>query len=339
VLVCDEAQGLIDPFKKRSQGVKGSGAKWQGGRAWGPQAWHLIANSQVSIFFMDGEQGYRQIETTHPQDIHDLVTAERARGEQIELLHLHLGSAQFRLNGLSSLCEWIDVLLGLRDSKSARAASVPPVELEEAKRVREAFRVLDDPAELRNRLVHLARQASGSTRLLATYAWDWASKSDASRVDSEDGKILSGRPSIPGLRFRWLPDDNDAKADFLLGRGVYGTPDGLFGSGVAPVAVAAYPLTVRGQEFAHVGVLWGRHLVLRQDGIRVDPHLCPGTDYEMVAGRAKNGDREANEELRRMVAQALRILLTRGTETVQIWIEDEETHRLVNESFNQTFPT
>ncbi len=332
LLVVDEAQGLVDPFKKRTNGVSGLGAKWRGARSWGPQGWHVLANAEVSIFFMDGEQGYRQIETTRPDDVRAWVAAEEARGESIQLVELSLGSSQFRLNGLASLVEWIERVLGFGEAQHQVASA------EESRRVRSAFQFAEDPAAMRLKLMDQARETPGSARLLASYAWEWISRANPALVDSDLGGILPRRMGIPGLRFRWLPADNDKKADFLLGRGSYASPEQLFGSAPDYIATAAYPLTVRGQEFRHVGVLWGQHLVLRGDGWRVEPKLCPGTDYEQMARRAMNGNQDAARELQQMVAQSVRILLTRGTESVSVWIEDTETRQRVRESFDYTFP-
>lgn len=332
LLVVDEAQGLADPSNKRTSGVPGFGAKWRGGRAWGPQAWHIIANSRASVFFMDHDQGYRQIETTHPSDIRQMVEIEKSRGTQIELREVSLGSSQFRLNGLGCLTDWLDRLMGLAPGDLVVASK------EETARVRSSFRFVDDPAEMRNKLIQHARLQPGSARMLANYAWEWKSKADPSAIDSETGRILRDRPPVPGFCFRWLPSDVDSKSDFLLGRGAYSTAEHLFGDDVEKIAVVAYPLTVRGQEFRHVGVLWGQNLLLRESGWQVNAQLCPGTDYELMVRQSLNGDSNARIQVTKMVAQSIRILLTRGTETVTVWIEDAETRRRVRDSFDRAFP-
>lgn len=64
-LVCDEAQGLIDPLAPR---VPGSPAlSWK--EPFGPQAWHLMMAARCSLFLMDEAQGYRQIGTTSEADV------------------------------------------------------------------------------------------------------------------------------------------------------------------------------------------------------------------------------------------------------------------------------
>ena len=60
VSIVDEAHALIDPTAPNAEGVPPSGWSMHAG----PQAWHIIRASRVSIFLMDGEQSYRDNETT-----------------------------------------------------------------------------------------------------------------------------------------------------------------------------------------------------------------------------------------------------------------------------------
>jgi len=118
----------------------------------------------------------------------------------------------------TSLIEWIDRVLGFGEAPSQVAPA------DESRRVRSAFHFIDDPGAMRMKLINQAREIPGSARLLATYAWEWKSQSNPTLVDSDLGGILSQRTCVPGLRFRWLPNDPDKKADFLLGRGSFASP-------------------------------------------------------------------------------------------------------------------
>jgi hypothetical protein len=60
VSIVDEAHALIDPTAPGKEGVSPSGWTMHAG----PQAWHVIRSSRVSVFLMDGEQSYRDNETT-----------------------------------------------------------------------------------------------------------------------------------------------------------------------------------------------------------------------------------------------------------------------------------
>ena len=80
-----------------------------------------------------------------------------------------------------------------------------------------------------------------------------------------------------------------------------------------------------------MGVLWGQDLVWRNGHWEADPRLVFGSDMPQlrVAARKEKEQGIRNgpgmRELVRAVAGAYRILLTRGTKTVQVWIEDPAT--------------
>lgn len=149
--------------------------------------------------------------------------------------------------------------------------------------------------------------------------------------------MVTGRRPPPGLRFRWASPHH--QRDFILGLGPYQTKRDLFGDRTAP-AVVGYPLTVRGREFTHVGVLWGADLVWR--GTR----WLPQTDYvpkgntdipalrkaaELEARAGELGS--ATDDLVRALAGGYRILLTRAMRSVRVWVEDEETREYVKQQW------
>lgn len=146
---------------------------------------------------------------------------------------------------------------------------------------------------------------------------------------------MADRDKTP-ISFRWRADDQ--KAEYLTGQTPFDRSENLFGMEGEP-ATAAYPLSVRGHEFFHVGVLWGAHLIWRDGRWKVVPELCPGTDYARMRVRALKASKgkDSDKDLRVSVAQALRILLTRGTVSTQVWIEDAETRDHVKKVFEGSF--
>ena len=317
VLVIDEAQGLVDPAKPYVDGSQAN--SWR--RPFGPQAWHILMQARLTIFFMDADQGYRQVESTKPGDIEALCAQEG-----IPCTLLALGDEQFRLSGGRAFVDWLNVLLGFDEE----GALLSRLTADECERLRRIFVICDRPDGMRDRLRALHGPDGAQSRLLAGYAWDWVSKADYDRrIDSHDGLSLAGRRAPPGLAFRWA--NAHGQREFNLGAGMYSTPQALFGAGEDQPATAGYALTVRGQEFEHVGVLWGQDLVWRDCRWEADHNLVFGSDMPQlrVAAR-KEVDKEIFDgpgmrELVRAVAGAYRILLTRGTKTVQVWIEDPAT--------------
>jgi DUF2075 family protein len=84
---------------------------------------------------------------------------------------------------------------------------------------------------------------------------------------------------------------------------------------------------VRGFDFDHVGVFWLGDLVWRGDRWQADPTHVHDTGLErsVRAAEAEGVCGAARAKLRNALAQAYRILLTRGMSGCHLWIEDAET--------------
>ena len=204
VMVCDEAQALVN-IERDEPYARAAGWIFPAG----PQAAHLIHKSCLSVFLMDGEQGYRDAESTSAEDIRDFAVKVGVQEEHIH--QLNLNGLQFRLSGNDDYTKWLDWLLGM-------APDCP--ELSNApERLRDVFRVYDDPSLLRDHIRVLHDAGGGPCRLLAGYGWDWVSKkkADALKADSHDGLGTPFRKPPPGIRFRWLSPEEKQQA-FNLGR-------------------------------------------------------------------------------------------------------------------------
>ena len=329
VIVCDEAQGLIDGLKEFVDGTPSN--PWR--KAWGPQAFHLMASARLTVFLMDGDQGYRQVESTSPEDI-----ARIARAEGIEVVPENLGCEQFRLTGGYDYLRWLDETLGLPPAPFGGRPETP----EDRKRLAEMFAIVDDAGAMRDRLRGLHERGEPRSRLLAGYAWKWASKKHPTELDSAapPGK---GRMPVPNLAFRWVPGDSNSQRNFNIDEGAYANPEVLFGEGTSKPATVGYPLTVRGQDFDHIGVLWGADLVRRGKYWVSVPDSTIGTDlpgYRKAArDEAKRGwdptkpPGPANARLAGALARAYRILLTRAMKSVRLWVEDDETREYLRRSW------
>ena len=323
VVLVDEAQGLVMPDKPHVDGSQAN--SWR--RPYGPQPWHVIMQSRLSVFFMDELQGYRQVESTTPEDI-----CECARREGIEPVCISLGEEQFRTAGGKAYVAWLDHLLGFTAKPPA-----PPSE-DEKKVLKEVFGFADNPGEMRDKLREQHMKGDRS-RLLAGYAWEWVSKTNPTAIDSHHGLAIPGRKPPENLKFRWAQGDGDGQQAFNLGLPPYSHADALFGSDSSQPATAGYPLTVRGRDLDHVGVLWGKDLVWLKDHWSVNLDLVFGSDMPGIrtSVRAELGMGQANgpmmQKLVRAVAGAYRILLTRPMHTARVWIEDPATAAHVKKSW------
>lgn len=106
VSVVDEAHALIDPTAPNAEGVYPSGWIMQAG----PQAWHIIRSSRVSIFLMDSAQSYRENETTTADHITGWATEQGATAVE----RISLAGAQFRCGGSTEYVRWLETALGLQ---------------------------------------------------------------------------------------------------------------------------------------------------------------------------------------------------------------------------------
>lgn len=309
VSVVDEAHALINPEHSEGRGQFGFAPTF------GPLAWHIIRCSTVSIFLLDAEQGFRDRENTTLADIRRWAAELGADvGEPISLQ-----GAQFRCAGSTDYVDWLEGLL--RGEPAEQLAAL-------TRRWRGAFDVqlADTPADLEQRLRD--RAGNGRTvRLLASYARRWNTKGAARphAVPAAQQDFHEPYMDAAGTQRRWSKVWN-----FIPGGTDYtwfiqappGSP-----MHADPLCEVGCPYVVRGFDFDTVGVLWLGDLVWRGGQWRADPaHVHDtGLDRSVSAARAERNPGRAHDRLRAALAQAYRILLTRGISGCHLWIEDAET--------------
>lgn len=310
VSVVDEAHALINPEHTEGRGQFGFAPTL------GPLAWHIIRCSTVSIFLLDAEQGFRDRENTTLADIRRWAAELRAEmGEPISL-----EGAQFRCAGSTEYVAWVEALL--RGEPAAELAQL-------AKRWRRVFnvRLAETPAALEHALREQA--AAGRTvRLLASYAREWKTKGAArphalppEQQDFHEPYLdASGKRRYWSKVWNFIPQNGSDYTWFI--QAPQGSP-----MAADPLCEVGCPYAVRGFDFDHVGVLWLSDLVWRGDQWRADPaHVHDtGLDRSVRAAEAERTPGPAHERLRAALAQAYRILLTRGLSDCDLWIEDAET--------------
>jgi len=345
VSVVDEAHALINPEHPEGRGQFGFTPTL------GPQAFHIIRSSVISIFLMDSEQGYRDRENTTREEIR--AWANMLGAEIIE--EVSLAGAQFRCAGSKEYVDWVEqVLSGYPAGQNCRLSTVWRDFEPQVDRVRDGavpvyggigqnsnrsqgmrFKICDSPAdmetELRSRL-----EEGASVRLLSSYSQEWKTRDAASphdlspemmdfHVPYEDGGVQRYWNKV------WNYVPNGDYTLFVQSRA--GSP-----MHEDPLCEVGCPYAVRGFDFDYVGILWMEDLVWRGDRWVADPL----SNFESGIIGTINKTRKENDmtgpmhaQLLKAVTQSYRILLTRAMKGIYLWVEDEETREYLSDSLCQ----
>jgi DUF2075 family protein len=315
VSIVDEAHALINPEHVAGRGQFGFAPSL------GPQAYHIIRSSLLTVFFLDPRQGFRLRENTSLEDIKQW-SRECGAGEP-ELISLY--GMQFRCAGSAEYVEWVEsVLDGAPVGKNQQLAHSwrhegdgPQME----------FRLFDNPELLEEALRE--RIAEGrSARLLSSFSRAWKTR-DAARPHALPPKQQDFNEPyvVAGKKRYWVRPWN------FVPRGDYtwfiAAADGSFIAEDSLCEVGC-PYAVRGFDFDYVGILWLNDLLWREDRWVIDAKAVEETGFQDLTRRARHeqarGDEgPATRELLERVGQAYRILLTRALKGVYVWVPDEET--------------
>lgn len=321
VSIVDEAHALIDPSLEGLAGVGSSG--------WfvmaGPQAYHIIRASKISIFLMDSDQSYRDNETTTPERIAELAKELGVKKSRIELISL--GDAQFRCGGSKEYISWLDKTLKL----STSADSDLPWRKTADGKGRFLFEVVASPAELDIALRdHLAD--GQSARLMAPYARKWVTKN------------IAKPHALPPQKMDFhIPYHRDGKLVYWSRIWNF-TPDAQYYMFIQspvgtkmhedPLCEVGCPYVVRGFDYDYLGVLWLNDLVWRSDHWDVNQENIFETAWKLTNSKARK-EREKNivgdntRALIRQLERGYRILLSRALKGIYVWFEDDETREHV----------
>ncbi len=335
VSVIDEAHALINPELPEGRGQYGFPPTL------GPQAYHIIRSSMVSIFLMDSDQGFRDHENTTQADIRrwaDMLGVEVFEEVSLE-------GSQFRCAGSKEYVDWVEQMLSGHPAEQNRMLSATWQRCEQqGNMIREAagagygrvgwdrqrsaglrFEVFASPidleAALRSRL-----EEGASVRLLSSYTREWKTRGAASPHDLPpemmDFHITcehNGKQTYWSKIWNHAPDN-----DYTLF--IQGSPGSPMHQD--PLCEVGCPYVVRGFDFDYIGILWMGDLVWRDDKWIADPRASFESGIKHAIGNAiKEDDTNGpmHQQLLKAVVQSYRILLTRAMKGVYLWVEDEET--------------
>jgi hypothetical protein len=321
VSIVDEAHGLINPeIKKARPGVTG----WP--MYAGPQAYHIIRGSQVSVFLMDGAQSFRDCETTTLEDIKRY--AAYANAQMVEPISLE--GNQYRCGGSTEYIDWLESLLGMNDKE---IPSHPWRKSKTSPHGKMILELADNPKDLEDRL--RASLANGGTgRLISSYSQKWITKGKPSPH--------SLAPKNQDFHFKFNHAGKEVEWSKIWNYAPGTDPDysyfiqAIEGSRMAedPLSEVGCPYTVRGFDYTYLGVLWGNDFVRRGNKWVFDIKNIHETAWKQTLARAKKEEKagvygEESTELLKRLKIAYRIIFSRAIAGIYTWIQDDETREYV----------
>jgi len=346
VSIVDEAHALINPEHVEGVGQFGFAT------AFGPQAYHIMRASTVTVFLLDSRQGFRDRENTTVTDL-----KQWAAELEVEVFEeISLAGSQFRCAGSKPYTDWVDSFLGFSQLESFgpeaadRDPKVVPFVYQESvshavERAAEGqsayvpgkpkivgrfspFQVemFNTPAEVESAL--RSKVSKGDTaRLLASYARKWKTEGVAlphslplELMDFHEPIHDQAGISYWSKIWNFVPNGSDYTHFVQAPIGSMMTHDQLCEVGC--------PYAVRGFDFDYVGLLWLSDLIWRDGKWTVDPkHVFErGIKRRISAAIRENSPTgPARAQLLRAVQASYRILLTRPIKGLFIWCEDVAT--------------
>jgi len=213
VLICDEAHRI-----RRDSNDYGVPNNL---KSKNPQVDDLIRPAKLTIFFIDEHQAVRPNEIGSVDLIKKSAEKMGASVSEFEL------KTQFRCSGSDSYLQWIEHVLGIRESELE--FSIKDMGME--------FKIFDSPSEMMDELRKKNTEKPNSARLVAGFCWPW---SDPNPDGSLVNDVVIGDFRMPWERknaaWKWATDD----------------------SGMEQVGTV---YTAQGFEFDYIGVIFGNDLV------------------------------------------------------------------------------
>lgn len=346
VSIVDEAHALVNPDSSDARGQFGFPVNF------GPQAYHIIRSSQVSVFLLDEQQGFREQETTSRVDIEKW--AAELGAEVLPVVSLK--ERQFRCGGATEYVSWLEGLfavsaldelvdlsafwrkrsiVGSTDANALLAAEAPSSQIVAFPnpRRRFSFELAENPAELEAALA--AHHRDGETvRLVASYAREWRTKEATHPHDlpPQMCDFCLNWKNLSGLH-TWSRIWNWGNAP----EGYVSWVDPSPGVPMAanPLAEVGCPYTVRGFDYDYLGILWLSDVVWRKDHWEVVPKNVFESGlrrHRQRAAKEKGYQGPHHQALMLKLLQGYRILLTRALKGVYVWCEDQETRGHLEEA-------
>ena len=280
VLICDEAHRVRETSNNRfTPAARRSGT---------PQVEELINAAKVTAFFIDDQQVVR------PGEIGSTYVIEEAARELGAKVVREKLEAQFRCAGSDEYIDWLDQLLGVRETDVISYDPDGGFEL----------RIFDSPAQLDAEIK--SKAADGlSARLTAGFCWPW---SDPDREGLVDDVVIGS------FRRPWNAKPEAGKLPSGIPKSNYWATDP---NGLGQVGCV---YTAQGFEFDYAGVIWGPDLIYREAQGWIGNRKA---SFDPPVKRAKD------DHFLALVKNTYRVLLTRGLRGCFVYFTDAETREYV----------
>ena len=310
--IVDEAHALIDPSAPHFRTNKSAGWCYQAG----PQAYHIIRQSRVSVFLMDDHQSFRDNETTSAATIKAIAAEFGAHVTVVSLADM-----QFRCAGSKEYVDWVGRLFTPRPLRNSAQW-----------KDKFEFHLASSPSEVED---WLRSKNTDSVRILSSYTVPWKSRATLRPMHGTCRDYDFDLDGGDGKRFRKFWNNPNAYDIFVKGTEGSTMHDD-------PLSEIGCPYAVRGYDYDYVGVLSLSDLIVRNGVPMINFPRCQETATgskrklaRQEAGRdtapVRHGRRNHVWEYAGTLAQAYRILLTRGIKGACVYIEDKETREFVKQ--------
>lgn len=240
LVLVDEAHGLLQPIEESSPEhvMEISIGQKDIPPVNGPMSYHIIKHSQISVFFIDEQQAYRDKEGTRIEHIEQYAEELNACVTKIDL-----NGAEYRCGGSQEYIEWVRNIFTQPYAIGARSFGN-----------NFTLKVVDSLRELETSLRQCLNDKH-TARYVSNYSVEWKTRKYASdpcihSFPPEKQDFFLADPD--GFQFvkTWNTDD------FIAPR--LGSP-----MHQDPLLEVGYPLTIRGFDFDYIGVLWLNDLIVR----------------------------------------------------------------------------
>jgi DUF2075 family protein len=362
ITIVDEAHALINPDNPGGAGQFGFATTL------GPQGYHVIRTSLLTILLLDPLQGFRQRENTSIEELR-IWSEELGAGAPEEI---SLEGLQFRCAGSAEYVNWIESVLngaapqvnrGLarrwrrmatttvgpetivpfpsaEQQASLRAAETPSAYRSTKKPgpsdkiAAMEFQIFADPESWEAALGEVVPRKS-SVRLLATYCREWKTEGAAdphslpgNLMDFHEKYEVAGRIRFWSRIWNFVPQNGTNYTWFVTGH-----PAGRIADD--PLCEVGCPYAVRGFDYDYVGVIWLNDLLWRKDRWQINldaVHESGISELVRTARKEHHENGPATREVLQRTVQAYRILFTRALKGLYVWIPDTETRTYVEAS-------
>jgi len=315
ISIVDEAHALINPVDH----TIGFSAGWC--LQAGPQAYHIIRASQISVFLIHEGQSFRDIETTNILNIYSYAKNLDATVHEV----IDLSGVQFRCGGSIQYEKWIENLFKSNDNiqvadTSKEIINFPKNEFD--------FEFVNDPDELDDLLIK-KHELGNTVRLASSYSVKWKSKKNSNphklKEDEQDFFIKYKKNNVIYKWTRpWNYVNREDYSDFIQANP---------GTAMAenPLAEVGCPYVIRGFDYDYIGLLWLNDLVWRNYSWTVNLDNVHESAFPSTMKLAKLGN---TENLLESVKKAYKILLTRAQKGIYLYVSDAETKEYLISQIN-----